>query len=226
REISVWKRLSHPNVQEMCGLYYGLGPLPALVSPWSNAGDINDYLSKERCKPRGDEAQVGTCHVHDHSVVHGDIKGGNVLISDGGAARLSDFGLSNLLVRYSQSFTQDSVVKGTSRWMAPELFIEEEPRLTYASDMWAFGCLLIEVQSGRLPYYNKANDQQVIIALSKHELPARSPDIPDLLWSIVLDCCTIDPHGRPEIAFIGRTLNRYRVLLRVSCLVSLVIYTC
>ncbi|KZV89243.1 kinase-like protein, partial [Exidia glandulosa HHB12029] len=137
--------------------------------------------------------------VHAHQVVHGDIKGGNVLISDKGIARVSDFGLSTLLARSSQSFTEDSVVKGTSRWMAPELFTEEEPRLTYATDIWAFGCLLIEVQSGKLPYSNKANDQQVILALSKQELPTRSADIPESLWSLVLDCCTIDYYERPSI---------------------------
>ncbi|KZV86641.1 hypothetical protein EXIGLDRAFT_774398 [Exidia glandulosa HHB12029] len=59
REISVWKRLSHPNVQEMCGLYYGLGPLPALVSPWSDEGDINDYLAKRTSDPNRGSCGLG-----------------------------------------------------------------------------------------------------------------------------------------------------------------------
>ena len=71
------------------------------------------------------------------------MKAANVLISDDGTALLCDFGLSRLLWGSSQSIALTGV-KGTSRWMAPELILNEGDH-TYASDIWASGCLLIEV---------------------------------------------------------------------------------
>lgn len=70
---------------------------------------------------------------------------GNVLVSDTGQARLSDFGFSSLLMTESASFSEHSSVKGTIRWMAPELLFVDPPPFTTHSDMWAVGCLIFEV---------------------------------------------------------------------------------
>ncbi|KZV89779.1 kinase-like protein, partial [Exidia glandulosa HHB12029] len=82
--------------------------------------------------------------VHSNRVVHGDIKGGNVLVADDGTARVCDFGVSVMLEEHSTS-TQQSSIKGTCRWMAPELFDDDDARHTFQSDLWAFGCLILEV---------------------------------------------------------------------------------
>ncbi|KZV95678.1 kinase-like protein, partial [Exidia glandulosa HHB12029] len=160
-EISIWKRLSHPNIHVLCGLHEGLGPTPAMVSPWYTNGDINNYVSRRAGEPEIDiikaelflDVTTGLAFLHEYPVVHGDIKGGNVLISDDGVARLCDFGLSRLLVEHSQSITHTGV-RGSSRWMAPELFLDGERHSSY-SDIWAMGCLLLEVWSATLPYYTK-----------------------------------------------------------------------
>lgn len=101
--------------------------------------------------------------VHNKHIVHADIKGvrlschglsvqtnisqGNVLVADDGVARLCDFGFSAILVEHSQYFTEQTSMKGTCRWMAPELFEDDDPKPTIASDIWACGCLFIEVSS-------------------------------------------------------------------------------
>ena len=65
-------------------------------------------------------------------------------MSDDGEARLADFGVAAVLTEYPPRSASGS---GTVRWMAPELVTTEHPRLTWASDMWAFGCLFIHVRS-------------------------------------------------------------------------------
>ncbi|KZV78773.1 kinase-like protein, partial [Exidia glandulosa HHB12029] len=106
---------------------------------------------------------------------HGDIKGGNVLVSDDGVARLCDFGLSRLLEN-SQS-TRQTGAKGTLRWMAPELVLEDDARHTYSSDIWACGCLCIE---------------------ARRKLPARPSNMSDVIWAGVEACCSFDPERRPQ----------------------------
>ncbi|KZW01388.1 kinase-like protein, partial [Exidia glandulosa HHB12029] len=182
-EISIWGRLSHPNLQRLLGVYFGLGPLPAMVSEWQHHGDITTFLKRHssdvgiqdmKYRLLGEVIEA-VVYLHDKNIIHGDIKGANVLVSAQRTALLSDFGFSTILNEHSRSFSAATAPKGTFRWMAPELFDEQESlaTLTKASDIWAIGCLLIEVQSGQFPYHTKRNDQQVIIGLSKHELPPR-----------------------------------------------------
>ena len=58
REISVWKRLLHPNLHVLCGLYSGLSSLPAMVSPWYENGDINAYLKRRWHEPSIDTLKL------------------------------------------------------------------------------------------------------------------------------------------------------------------------
>ncbi|KAJ7198994.1 kinase-like domain-containing protein, partial [Mycena pura] len=98
----------------------------------------------------------GLAYVHSRNVVHGDLKGSNVLISDKGYAVLSDFGLSRSLERPTGYTTSIYSVAGSLSWSSPELirpwFHPEESCIkTLASDVWAFGCTVYEVRRGSWP---------------------------------------------------------------------------
>lgn len=104
-------------------------------------------------------------HTHDLKIVHGDLKGvlgillfkpmelsrflqANILVNDLGEAVLADFGFASMRADHSASFilSPSSAMKGTYRWMAPELFGDGDslPHTT-RSDIWAFGCVVLEV---------------------------------------------------------------------------------
>ncbi|KZW01408.1 kinase-like protein, partial [Exidia glandulosa HHB12029] len=154
-EISLWGRVSHRNLQRLLGVcYVPTSPLPAMVSEWHANGDITSYLKSKAHDPELQEIKYRLVSqykywLHENDIVHGDIKGANVLISNDGSARLSDFGFSMILTEYSRSRSQWSAAKGTIRWMAPEFFDEDDRVATHtrASDVWAIGCLIIEVCS-------------------------------------------------------------------------------
>ncbi|KZV87337.1 kinase-like protein, partial [Exidia glandulosa HHB12029] len=74
-------------------------------------------------------------------IVHGDLKGVNILVCDDGVACIADFGVSAVLAQYP---AQNATPAGTFRWMAPEL-LQDDSRVTWASDMWAYGCVIMEV---------------------------------------------------------------------------------
>ncbi|KZV94927.1 kinase-like protein [Exidia glandulosa HHB12029] len=227
REISVWKRLRHRNIHILCGLYEGIGPLPALVSPWCENADIKSYLERHGDNPNIELLKLrlscdiicGLKFLHGNSVVHGDIKGQNVLISDAGVATLCDFGLSRILAEHSQSVTYTGV-RGTSRWMAPEIFLDGE-RHSYESDMWACGCLFIEVWNNVLPYHTKINDFQLSLSFDAKEQPGSQLDMPDSIWAWVQDCCSFDVTQRPTASRIATRFCLQLVLQRVSRWVTL-----
>ncbi|KZV89786.1 kinase-like protein [Exidia glandulosa HHB12029] len=93
--------------------------------------------------------------VHGRNIVHADIKGGNILVADDGTALVCDFGISVMLEEQSTS-TQRTSMKGTCRWMAPELFSDDAARHTLLSDLWALGCLIIEVSTSLATFVSKA----------------------------------------------------------------------
>ncbi|KZV95420.1 WD40 repeat-like protein [Exidia glandulosa HHB12029] len=226
-EIRVWKKLLHRNIHVMCGYFEGYGSAPALVSPWYENGDINRYVRSRATAPDIDlqklklfaDVTSGLKFLHEHYIVHGDLKGGNVLVSDDGVARLCDFGLSRLLLDHSQTITHTGV-KGTLRWMAPELILEEGSQQTYASDMWACGCLFIEVWSAVRPYHTKTNDHQVIFALSRGELPARPTDMPDSVWTVVEACCILDVTCRPSPLDVVALISLHLTLQRLHSMIT------
>lgn len=79
-------------------------------------------------------------YLHRENLVHGDIKGSNLLISDDGHVLICDFGLTKSTYAQTSSALKGA---GTVRWQSPELW-ENEPK-TFASDVYAFAMTIVEV---------------------------------------------------------------------------------
>ena len=97
---------------------------------------------------------LGVEYLHSRSppIIHGDIKATNVLVDDGGNPRISDFGLAIPVENRTIGLTTTGSFQATLRWLSPELangmiYSEHTVNMkrTESSDVWAFGCLLIEV---------------------------------------------------------------------------------
>ncbi|EJD40349.1 kinase-like protein, partial [Auricularia subglabra TFB-10046 SS5] len=219
REIRVWQQLDHPNVLPLYGVHFGMsGDFPSLVAPWCENGDICTYLASRADDPDLFNIKLelvrSPCGVALHSynpeIVHGDLKGANILVSKSHQAQLCDFGYASMKVDKGESLFQSSAAKGTWRWMAPELLSDDNPRHTKASDVWAYGCLLVEVLSGKVPYHEKVNDVPVIIAIARGEHPSRPADTDDNMWELMLSCWALDASDRPPAEFIVQRLDHIR----------------
>ncbi|KZW01245.1 calcium-translocating P-type ATPase [Exidia glandulosa HHB12029] len=212
KEIAVWQKLEHENIQPFLGLYYDSDELPNMVSPWQNHGDINRYIRVAKVQSVAVKLELlsqvaqGLKYLHDHNIVHGDIKGANVLISEQGTALLADFGFSVILAEVSETSTpessSDAFANGTYRFMAPEYCSDKPTRRRKEGDIWAYGCLFLEVMSGRLPYYDKPTVPGVIVALSQRKLPCRPDNFPDLFWMFFLICCTMESYDRLSVDIV------------------------
>ncbi len=127
-----------------------------IVMKLLEARSVGDLLSREgvlavpRAATIGLQVLQGLRAVHAASVVHRDVKPGNVLVRDDGLAILVDFGIATF--EGADRVTRTGSVIGTPSYLAPELFAPASPGPTPASDLWALGVTLYEMVEGRVPF--------------------------------------------------------------------------
>ncbi|CAE6469725.1 unnamed protein product [Rhizoctonia solani] len=163
REIHTWSKCKHPNVVELMGLMMFRDSL-AIVTEWVENGTLPDYLRKN---PATDRCRLSTLicdglvYLHSNDIIHGDLKGDNILISLNGNPMLNDFGNASnqdSSLYFSQTTTG---TKYSTRWAAPEI-LEETTPLTRKSDVYSLGMTILEVFTGNVPYPNIKKDIAVM----------------------------------------------------------------
>ncbi|KAF9259602.1 kinase-like protein [Marasmius fiardii PR-910] len=210
QEAILWTQLRHANVIPLLGVNTVLFPSCfCLVSPWMVNGDIVSFL---KANPRHDklkaisEIMAGLEYLHSLSppVVHGDIKGANILVSEDRCCLLADFGLAAVTAEtLSMIHSASEVMKGSIRWMAPELYAST-PGLKgdkTPQDVYAFACTVFEILSGKLPFFNLKGDAAVIYQVTVLRIRPERPSgcwCPDHIWNLVEICWDENPLKRPK----------------------------
>ncbi|KAH7906225.1 kinase-like domain-containing protein [Hygrophoropsis aurantiaca] len=219
KEAVLWAQLSSPYVLQFYGIYAIANPSPrlGLVSPWMKNGNLTEYLNES---PRMDRLSLMTdiafgldyLHSFDPPVIHGDLKGPNILITDEHRACVADFGLC-LLVQNSAlqiTMTSSSNAQGSLFWMAPELFNDNEDcaRKNFATDVYAFGCVCYEIFNGKPPFFDLRPCQARISIKESRPLPRPvHPDLDDTIWTLILQCLHGDPGTRPSMDEVRQQLS-------------------
>ncbi|KAF9512216.1 hypothetical protein BS47DRAFT_1102295 [Hydnum rufescens UP504] len=143
REALVWKSLNHVNIVPLFGFISGkLGP--GLVSPWYSKGNVHQYVQRVphvRREPLCEDVARGLRYLHEHDppIIHGDLKGANVLVALNGRAALCDFGLSVKLDGDPTGFTS-SAIGGTLRFMTYEQLNGNPGFRSPSGDTYAYAC--------------------------------------------------------------------------------------
>ncbi|KAF8982247.1 kinase-like domain-containing protein, partial [Cyathus striatus] len=184
-------------------------------------GNITQYLQWNPYANRQDlvlDIIQGIAYLHKKSIVHSDLKGVNVLISDNGVACLADFGLSSVVNMHLLVWTSiESTVSnaGTVRWQAPELLDEESVGTTKESDIYAFACVCYEVFIGRVPFYQYSFDPTVMRQLMLGHCPLKPElnsgpyihwGLTDWMWSLIVECWNQNPAARPKASEVVERL--------------------
>ncbi|THH04964.1 hypothetical protein EW145_g5145 [Phellinidium pouzarii] len=204
----------HPNIQKFHGIAVSDRLGACLVFPWMQNGDSLAYVREHKDVPRMPiilGAFNGISFLHESGIVHGDIKGKNILITDEGEPVVCDFGLTSMVDEQErQEMSRSLQYAGNANWKAYELFWEFFPgsKATRESDVWACGMFIIEMLSGDIPFPGQSS-QNIFLSLVNYKFPARpvSDDCSDELWSLIQQCWRRKPDERPTASHVLSVLR-------------------
>jgi len=209
-EVTVLKRLRHPNIIEVETPFEEGGnlylPMELLTGksleklllerpyPWNPHDVVN--LARQAA------AGLGYAHTQAEPVLHRDVKPGNIHVLDGGHVKILDFGLARTLG--DRSMTAAGKAVGTPAYMAPEVL--DGKRASTRSDVYALGVVMYRMLTGRLPY-DLPEDESSLVALVLSIVRAHDRGLPDIrefapavppqLAAAVMNTLSRDPALRP-----------------------------
>ncbi|KAJ6524434.1 kinase-like domain-containing protein, partial [Mycena vulgaris] len=205
QEVLTWVHLEHNYVLPFLGLdeqFFEDYP-PCIVTPYMRNGTMDNFvkirngtLPDRRVDKLLSETAQGLAYLHSQNIVHGDLRGVNVLIDNEEHAQLADFGLA---------IVTDATLGTTSTTQRE------------ASDVYAFACLCIEIYTGEQPFWSIQQEMAVAIRVLDQKRPPRPlssgpPDgtraMSDRLWATVEACWEHKPSDRPDMYEVSELVGQ------------------
>jgi serine/threonine protein kinase len=152
KEPRLQAALSHPNIVRMLAAEKEKNVF-FMVMEYVKGPTLEKILEKERvlgCEQALDyvkQVAYGIDHAHKNKIIHRDLRPSNIIISEDGTAKITDFGTSAWL----NSVPYASTRIGSPPYMAPEQFLG---KASYASDIYSIGCIFYEMIIGRPPIFD------------------------------------------------------------------------
>ena len=160
----------------------------------------------------------GLSYLHSQKIIHRDLKSLNILLNENYQAKICDFGLSKIKLESNSINTKQTII-GTTRWIAPELFLDQKLSPNYSTDIYSYGMILWEISSRELPFKNATNEFMVgawIMNGRQEVIPENCPksyaDIIKICWEV--------PDKRPVVEEIVQLLEIAKFSLNTNPILS------
>ena len=225
REAQTWVDLGlHPNIVQ-CWYVRELGGIPRVFMDYLTGGSLRDWIRQSKVKP-GEwdrildlliQACDGLGYAHEHGVkVHRDVKPGNLLLTEQGELRVTDFGIvkqegvaeivdtsrQQKITAAGHALTMTGSELGTPEYGAPEQWGDAK-NADGRADIYALGVILFELCCGRRPFDDGVQKEMAHVLIGRH-IASPPPDprtfnaqIPPALAELILQCLAKAPDKRP-----------------------------
>ncbi|POM71191.1 LOW QUALITY PROTEIN: Serine/threonine protein kinase [Phytophthora palmivora] len=224
REVEIWFRLII-----LMSFGSSVPVIPFFVCEYATNGTMIDYLRK-----RPDQlwtvllgAALGVQYLHARGVVHGDLKGNNIVIGSDKKAKVTDFGLSAI----AKNENDPPQISAALHWVAPECFsgsngnsaAQAKTGPTFASDVYSLGMCIVEAlrvvenveavkrgesQQPCLPW-GSLNNCMVRYHATRGKLPRKPTICENHEWTLVKRMCVFKPQKRIKISTVVDELTRF-----------------
>lgn len=199
REARIAARLHHANAIVVFDVAEHEGD-PCLIMEYLESRSLAAVLTEHGSLAVPDVAALGSqiaaalAAAHARGIVHRDIKPGNVLISQNGTAKITDFGIARAVGDIT--LTQTGTFAGTPAYLAPEVARGQDP--TPASDVFSLGATLYDAVEGGPPFPERQNPLALLqlVAAGKVQPPKQAGALSSLLMKLLCP----DPADRPTMS--------------------------
>ena len=211
REARILATLNHPNIAAI----YGLEDPAALILELVEGETLAERLA--RCRDSGlgsrDSLEIARQVVdalsaaHEKGIVHRDLKPANIKITPTGQVKVLDFGIAKATLVADADLSQSPTVTaegtrmgtilGTAAYMSPE---QARGKVVDArTDIWAFGCVLFEMLTGRMAFARETVSDTIAAILEREpEWTALPRATPSSIRDLLRRCLDKDPARRPQ----------------------------
>ena len=173
-----------------------------IVMECVSGGTVHDRMAGgalpwAEARPLLVESLLALEHAHAVGIAHRDIKPRNLMLTEGGTVKVTDFGLAKVL-ESDPAATVTKGVAGTLLYMSPEQ-VRADPNLDERTDLFSLGLTAYEMVAGRLPFDRDAGEYAVMRAIAESEFPPPShfqPGIPEELDAAIMGALEKDPAKR------------------------------
>ena len=206
REARITARLHHPHAVPVYDVVEHEGR-PCLIMQYVPSRSLQEILNdKGVLYPAvvagiGAEVASALAAAHEVGIVHRDVKPSNVLITEDGSAKLTDFGVSH--AAGDVTLTSAGMVTGTPAYLAPE--VARGARTNAAADVFSLGATLYAALEGSPPFGTAENPMALLHRVASGQInpPQRSGPLAPLLMRML----AADPAERPPMIDVSRTLS-------------------
>jgi Tol biopolymer transport system component len=211
REAKVLAALNHPNIAHIHGFEDSTG-VPALVMELVEGPTLADRIARGRI-PIDDALTIARQiaealkAAHEQGIIHRDLKPANIKVKDDGTVKVLDFGLAKALVgdrtspdlTHSPTVTVDGtlegIILGTAAYMSPEQ--ARGKVVDTRTDIWAFGCVLYEMLTGRVAFPGETVSDTIAAILEREpDWLAQSEATPASIRRLLRRCLQKDSKRR------------------------------
>lgn len=198
-EIRASTELVHPNITQV----YDYGDEDGnqyLVTEYVSGPDLKHYEKDNFPLPLTKVVNIltqvlsGIQEAHNHDIIHRDLKPQNILMTDDGTAKITDFGIAR--AQSSYGMTQTNTAIGSVHYMAPEQVRGEVA--TPQSDLYSLGIMLYELLAGKVPYDGETS-VAVAVKHTTEPMPMvrdSDPRVPQALENVILKATAKNPSER------------------------------
>jgi len=205
KEVSLMKTLNgHPNILNMFDVLEDSEKL-YLVLELAAGGDLFDKIvsqggfTEEQARVYFKQVLNGLAHCHSKGIIHRDMKPENLLLGDADQLKISDFGLSNIILTPGQMLQTHC---GSEKYAAPEVMQSTDPYAGPPVDVWSTGVILYIMVGGAFPFVEATMNCELYTSLVNGQF-AFPKHFSEELVDLLLKMFTIDPTQRitlPEVA--------------------------
>ncbi|KAI9259248.1 kinase-like domain-containing protein [Helicostylum pulchrum] len=200
-ERDALSRMNHPGIVKLYWTYKDNRSL-YFVLDLARSGELYTYVRRlapfdlETAKFYAAEILLAIEHIHERGVIHRDIKPENILLDDSMHIKVTDFGSAKIIDENNQQEGEDTAgtrsFVGTAEYVSPELLRSD--RVSKEADMWAFGCVIYQMLSGKSPF--KAPTDYLIFQKIKNLEYVMPDEFPSAAKDIIQKLLTSDPEQR------------------------------